>query len=152
MFEVTLAQYIWYHFKALSQGNILNIHSWVWKRTKNFLEAVEVRNFEFFEDFNSQNIFHQNIGRFEKISKNQKILKNYFFVSFTKNSYTHRQVMIQSALERWDIFLHDKDIWNLIRPYLLLLYKGIEDDLRLRVQFAVLTKYTVSYEVEAPIE
>ena len=56
--------------------------------------------------------------------------------------------MIQSASERWNLFLGDKNIWNLTLPHLILFHKGIEDELRLWAKFGVLTKHTAPYHIE----
>ena len=56
--------------------------------------------------------------------------------------------MIQSASERWNLFLGDKNIWNLILPHSILFHKGIEDKLRLWAKFDVLTKHTAPYHIE----
>ena len=56
--------------------------------------------------------------------------------------------MIQSASERWNLFLGDKNIWNLILPHSILFHKGIEDELRLWAKFGVLTKHTAPYHIE----
>ena len=67
-FESTLGSYIWYHLKALNQEHILNIHSWVQKRTKNFLEAPEVENFQnsdTFEIKKNSAKYYSNVGDFK---------------------------------------------------------------------------------------
>ena len=58
---------------ALDLENILSIHSWVRKGTKNFLEAPEIENFKTLREFYLKTLSDQ------KIDEKLKFLSQFFF-------------------------------------------------------------------------